>query len=114
MKLLNTFTEAERELHEYFGYKEDWVKIPIVDFTHVFWTLTGEKHGDCVHFNYEDEHDPDDKSDDRWKYSFDIYTQRFLPKWVYRREDYTMICVDTNTDGNKYLAIFDNSKEEDE
>lgn len=44
-------------------------------------------------------------------YSNEIYTQRFLPKWVYRGKDYTMICVDTHTDGNKFLQIFDNSKE---
>lgn len=44
-------------------------------------------------------------------YSNEIYTQRFLPKYVYRTKDYTMISVDTHTDGNKFLQIFDNSKE---
>jgi len=44
-------------------------------------------------------------------YRNDIYTQRFLSKWVYRGEDYTMICVDTHTDGNKFLQIFNNKKE---
>ena len=44
-------------------------------------------------------------------YEDQIYTQRFLPKWVYRAEDYTMISVDTQCDGNKFLAIFDNTKE---
>jgi hypothetical protein len=44
-------------------------------------------------------------------YSNEIYTQRFLPKWVYRTDDYTMICVDTHVDGNKFLQIFDNAKE---
>lgn len=44
-------------------------------------------------------------------YEHEIYTQRFLPKWVYRGEDYTMICVDTRVDGNKFLQVFDNKKE---
>jgi hypothetical protein len=44
-------------------------------------------------------------------YSAVIYRQRFLPKWVYRKDDFTMICADTQTDGNKYLMIFDNQKE---
>lgn len=44
-------------------------------------------------------------------YECQIYTQRFLPKWVYRADELTMICVDTQTDGNKFLMIFDNAKE---
>ena len=44
-------------------------------------------------------------------YQNEIYTQRFLPKWVYRGKEYTMICVDTRTDGNTFLQVFDNSKE---
>jgi hypothetical protein len=44
-------------------------------------------------------------------YAAEIYTQRFLPKWVYRGAEYTMVCVDTRTDGNKFLMVFDNKKE---
>ena len=44
-------------------------------------------------------------------YEAEIYTQRFLPKWVYRGEKYTMVCMDTHTDGNKFLGIFENDKE---
>jgi hypothetical protein len=40
-----------------------------------------------------------------------IYTQRFLPRWIYRGEECTMISVDTQCDGNKYLMIFSNEKE---
>ena len=35
-------------------------------------------------------------------YSDEIYTQRFLPKWVYRGKDYTMILIDIHTDGNRF------------
>ena len=44
-------------------------------------------------------------------YSASIYTQRFLRKWVYRGKDFTLVCMDTHTDGNKFLGVFDNSKE---
>ena len=39
-----------------------------------------------------------------------LYTQRFLSKWVYEADEYTMISVDTQCDGNKYLDVFDNIK----
>lgn len=44
-------------------------------------------------------------------YSNEIYTQRFLPKWVYRTPEVTMICVDTHCDGNQFLQLFDSTKE---
>lgn len=44
-------------------------------------------------------------------YSDEIYTQCFLPKWIYRGKDYTMILIDIHTDGNRFLAIYDNKKE---
>jgi hypothetical protein len=44
-------------------------------------------------------------------YQNDIYTNRFLPKWVYRGPEYTMIVVDTHTDGNQLLQVFANDKE---
>ena len=47
-------------------------------------------------------------------YSDEIYTQQSLKKWVYRADDYTMVCVDTHTDGNQFLRIFDNAKERPE
>lgn len=40
-----------------------------------------------------------------------IYTQRFLSKWVYRTNNYTMVCANTQCDGNRFLMIFDNEKE---
>lgn len=104
MKLLKEYFALRKQIHDYFGYVEDWVDIPLEDGTDFYWYLTGEGHGDSVRFAEEIEavHD---------MYEDQIYTQRFLPKWVYRGEEYTMVCVDTQTDGNKFLRIFDNSKE---
>ena len=103
MKLLKDYFDAKKQVHDYFGYVEDWVSIPLDDATDYYWRLDGEGPGE-VRFAEEPEAVDD-------MYANSIYTQRFLPKWVYRGEEYTMICVDTHTDGNKFLQIFDNSKE---
>jgi hypothetical protein len=51
------------------------------------------------------------ESEDGDYYENEIYTQRHLPKWVYRGADYTMVVVDTHTDGNKFLQVFANANE---
>lgn len=108
MKLLNDFFNAQRQVFDYFGYKEDWVAIPLSDETDKAWFVDGEAHGDKVF--YHEKFSMDDATGGNF-YSGSIYTQRFLPKWVYRGKDYTMVCVDTHTDGNKFLMVFDNAKE---
>lgn len=106
MKILKEYFELEKKIHEYFGYVEDWVTIPLLDQTDSYWyydeyfvlysskplTLEVVRPGKEIH-------------------SGSLYTQRFLPKWYYRGEEYTMISIDTHCDGNKYLMVFDNSKE---
>ena len=109
MKLLDDYLKLQNELFAYFGYKENWKAIPIDDAREYYWYLTGDGHGDEVKFAKMKKNVFDGTESDG--YSNEIYTQRFLPKWVYRGQDYTMICVDTNTDGNKFLQIFDNAKE---
>lgn len=118
MKQLDKYFKLQEEIFKYFGYVEDWAVIPIEDSREYYWTLTGDtrevwfcedKETQKVlagnGFNYDDPKCKTDKI-----YSNEVYTQRHLPKWVYRGDDYTMICVDTRTDGNKFLAIYDNKK----
>lgn len=109
MKLLDDYFKIQKEIYDYFGYKEDWVVIPIDDARQYYWHLTNEGYGDKVLFAKDKNNVFEGTNEDG--YSNEIYTQRFLPKWVYRGKDFTMICVDTHTDGNKFLQIFDNSKE---
>lgn len=109
MKLLDDYIKLQNQVYEYFGYKEDWVAIPIDDGRKYYWFLIQEEDGSgFVRFAETKEKLMDELAMDY--YENDIYTQRFLPKWVYEGEDYTMICVDTHTDGNKFLQIFDNKK----
>jgi len=109
MKLLDDYLKLKEEIFDYFGYKEDWKVIPIDDAREYYWYLTGEGHGDEVKFAKDKDNVFEGTEDDG--YSNEIYTQRFHRKWVHRGKDYTMICVDTHTDGNQFLQIFDNTKE---
>lgn len=102
MKLFDDYLDLQKQIFDYFGYVEDWKAIPLDDCRTYYWQLAGEGPGSVLFGETVDSIDT---------YEHIIYTQRFLPKWVYRGKDYTMICVDTQTDGNKFLSIFDNSKE---
>lgn len=116
MKLLKDYLALEKAIHDHFGYTEDWVTIPLDDRTDAYWFLDQKENGTGkVVFGEDGEPlTPETIEEGARIYSNVIYTQRFLPKWVYRTKDYTMICVDTRTDGNKYLAVFDNSREQDD
>ena len=109
MKLLNDYLQKQQELFDYFGYVENWKAIPVDNATMYYWQLNGEGSGGEVMFaeTAEDLFNEDAGN----YYSNEIYTQRHLEKWVYRGAEYTMVVVDTHTDGNKFLQIFDNSKE---
>jgi len=110
MKLLNDYFKLQNEIYNYFGYVEDWVVIPIDDARNFFWRIQGSEENGSV--QYADSIQNLNDIEAGHYYTNEIYTQRFLPKWVYRGEKYTMICVDTHTDGNKFLQIFNNSKEQ--
>lgn len=108
MQLLDDYFALQAQIYDYFGYFEDWRVIPLDDVRQYFWRLDGEGYGGNVHFADSIE---ELNSGEGNCYSNEIYTQRHLEKWVYRGEQYTLICVDTHTDGNKFLSVFDNSKE---
>lgn len=104
MQLLKNYFDAKQELFDYFKYVENWKVIPVDDATQYYWMIEGE----TVLFADSIEELESDEGD---SYENSLYHQRFLPKVVYKGEEYTMIVVDTHTDGNKFLQIFDNSKE---
>lgn len=108
MNMFDEYFKLQEKIFAYFGYVEDWRIIPLSDCRKFFWRLTGETSGDSVYFG--DTREDALESTDTY-YGYAIYTQRFLPKWVYRAEEYTLVVADTQCDGNKLLCIFDNSKE---
>lgn len=108
METLDNYFKLQDEIFKYFGYVEDWRILPLVDSRDCYWTIIGGDRGN-VRFHEQKEALEDEEGGGY--YEHEIYTQRHLPKWVYRGEKYTMICVDTNTDGNQYLQIFSNDFE---
>lgn len=110
MKLLDDYFGLQKQIYKYFGYTEDWRAIPLEDYTEYYWALNQKEDG-SGYVGFADNKKYVSHKDGESYYQHLIYTQRFLPKWVYRGTDYTMICVDTLTDGNKYLSVFDNEKE---
>jgi len=126
LKLLDDYLELQKQIYNYFGYKEDWVVIPIDDRRNYYWTISYNLKNIKNRYNWGIYYCESKKimkdlvdCDFEWErnnisgsfYSDEIYTQRFLKKWAYRGKDFTMICVDTHTDGNKFLAIYSNEKE---
>jgi hypothetical protein len=106
MKLLDDHQALRKKIFEYFDYVEDWRVLPFDDAREMYWMLIDGDDG-SVRFAETPEKL---KSSDEEYYEHEIYTQRHLPKWVYRGKDYTMVVVDTHTDGNQFLQIFDNAK----
>jgi len=109
VKILDSYLGLQECIFEYFGYVEDWRVLPIEDSREHYWTLTGGEKSVAVRFAETKDNLTNCEGD---YYEHEIYTNRHLPKWVYRGDEYTMICVDTRVDGNKFLQIFSNSKEE--
>lgn len=106
MSLMEDYNKAEQAIFDHVGYVEDWAVIPLADSTMYFWQVDENENEWCKYAkSLEDFH-----SDGNY-YEDEIYTQRHLQKYVLRGEFYTMVSVDTHTDGNKLLMIFENSKE---
>lgn len=104
MDSLDRYFELQEKIYNYFSYIEDWCVFPINDSRDYYWSIKG----DNVYFAKNEENVFDGTIDDG--YSNEIYHQRFLSKAIYEGKEYTMIVVDTHTDGNKFLRIFDNKK----
>jgi hypothetical protein len=104
-KLLTDYFAVKQQVHDAFGYVADWVEIPLDDRTDAYWWFG-------VNEVQWDNSPPTSENvvDNEGKYADEIYMQRFLPRWVYPTETHTMVSVDTHTDGNKFLAVFDNTK----
>jgi len=123
MELLKQYSAIEEQVHAYFGYKEDWRVIPLDDQTGKHWMLFQDESGKgsvvwsdtpfTLHqlrpFVMPDKGSNEEKEPRAAFYSGTIYTQRFLPKWVYEGKEYTMVCVDTHCDMNVFLMIFTNN-----
>jgi hypothetical protein len=104
MNIIDEYFKLLQEVYDYFEFKEDWVILPLEDRREYDWQLIDD---DAVQYGNKD----NILNDTGEYYEDEVYKQRFYNKWIYRAKDYTMIMVDTHTDGNRFLAIYDNLKE---
>lgn len=107
MQLFDQYERIRTKLFDYFGYVEDWRVIPVDFQLGRYWRLNGTGPGEVQYADSVEELNDQGGN----YYVNEIYTQRHLPKWVYRGADFTMVVVDTHCDGNQFLQIFDNAKE---
>ena len=106
---IDVYNGARNQIFAHVGYVEDWRVIPLDDSREMFWRIVGsDGSGGQVEYA-KTEHELENEEGDF--YVDDIYTQRHLPKWVYRGPEFTMICCDPHTDGNTFLRVFANSLE---
>lgn len=104
MKLLDDYNKALEKLLNSSGFKYGWTVYPIEDRREYWWKINS------IEVVYYDSKDAYEKQDDTRTYSDEILHNRLYPKAVYETDGYTLIMVDTHVDGNKFLAIYDNSK----
>lgn len=103
--LIDRYFTAKDDIHKGFDYESNWVEIPLSDEREYYWMLIGGEghHAICV---WSDVPFTRKSIEAGAHYSGPVYTQRFLPKWVYRTPKYVLVSVNTQTDGNKFLMIF--------
>jgi hypothetical protein len=111
MDLLKRYFDLQQQIFDHFHYTEDWVVIPLDDATNKYWFYVQNDSGRGIVCWSDDPWTIESAEAGDEVYSGHIYTQRFLPKYVYRTEEYTMISVDTQVDGNKFLMVFSNDRE---
>lgn len=103
---LNQLFALQEQIHDAFGYQEQWRVFPIVDMREFCWHLE-----DFSKLRYWDNREYALARDQMHEYGADVYTQRHLEQWVYRAEGFAMILMDTHCDLNVFLGVFDETKE---
>jgi len=105
MPILENYEETLQKLYDHVGFKPDYVVYPIDNNTDAYWYINSNNDV-CYSESLKIL-----KNVEAGKYYCgSIYTQRFYNKHVYEGKNYTMIFLDTHTDGMKYFAFFDNKK----
>lgn len=122
---VSNYFKLRDKIFAHVGYKQDWCVWQIDDSRDQFWAINpapnppgdDRERGDIWFSSKRETIEYVITHGGEWGphgsdfYSNTVYTNRFLPKWVYRGPLLTMIVADTHTDGNKYLQLFRNENE---
>ena len=103
MNIIDKYNDSLQKLYDYFGFVEDWVVFPIDDRREFYWHIVD---GQVLFYDTLEAYQNDDENH---MYSDEVMNHCFYKKSVYEGKDMTMIIVDTHTDGNKFLAIYNNT-----
>jgi hypothetical protein len=110
MDLVDTYKAAERAILQHCGYEHGWAVYPLQDQRGQFWGI----HGGCCY------HSPKHEviaaviaeMDYPEEYDRDLYSSVIRGRpGVYRGAEFTLVCEDTQTDGNVFLSIYQNDHE---
>ncbi len=99
-ELLSEYARLEQEILAHFNYEPQWREYLIRDYRDLWWGLVGH----TLYYQYEN-----NLATDEVLRQGNFCTAEV--RSVYHSADgHTMVCLDTNTDGNKYLGVFEDSK----
>lgn len=119
MDIVDTYLQSLDAIFQHVGYVENWRAIPVEDSRNYFWAIDEDENTWCkfssqkeaLEFWLKQEHEDEYGSYGDRLYKDSIFTYWHLKKWVYRGPEFTIVIVDTHTDGNKFLRIFRNDHE---
>lgn len=104
MEILDKYNDLKQQIYDYFKFQEDWPVFPIEDSREFYWMIVDN------HVRFAETEDKLKDIDAGLFYENEVMTHRHYPKNIYEGAEFTLIIVDTHTDGNKFLQIFDNAK----
>lgn len=115
---IDDYFDLREQVFAHVGYVEDWRVFPLDDMRGCWWWADPSERGEVRWSPSEDalrywlgDHDDEYGPYGNQLYGGDIYTNRHLPKWLYRGPEFTLALVDTHTDGNILLMVFRNDHE---
>jgi hypothetical protein len=108
LNLLDIFDNSLDAIMKSFEVPQTWHQIYPDDMTNVFWFIDGDS---IVWFDTLLTKEVIDSEKYYQAVMHDNWEYKKLPSPPWRRFGLAMIPVDTHTDGNKYLMIFDEDKE---
>lgn len=109
MQLLDNYLALQKEIYEYFGVEETWQVLSIEDERQCYWYLD-----ECKGIVHSADTEEELISETGNYYETEFYYTNEKHKAVYTTEDYTLVTVDTYTDGNRFMFILDNAKRRQE
>ena len=102
MELLDNYLDIQKKIYEHFGYSDDRGLLPISDLRQYFWRLML----DINHIRFSEN---TEALIGEYTVFYDYYDE--VDDVIYKTEEHTMILINPDYEGEKFLMIFDNKKE---